>query len=159
MKHIVFLTLALLLCVGCARNGEYRYTSTLSLIEPAETLVPKITERLRNSEFRKNYDQTLVDRIGSSFKNFRHIRAYQSVLEDALVYIMIKTDTPHLSDGMRNALIPPISKLILSHRSGDTLIAGLDKIVGLIKEKDGEALIEALNAYNAELIAEGDSYS
>ena len=148
MKYTLLL-LALLL--GCSRNGEYRYVSELALIEPAETLIPKIQARLRTSEFREHYDQTLIDRIGSSFTNFTHIRGYQAVLEDALIYLMIKTDTPHLGDGLRNALIPPISNLILGARSGDAFLAGLDDIANILREKTGTERAAALSAYDAEL--------
>jgi len=142
--------------MGCSRNGEYQYLSQLNLIEPTETLLPKVAQRLKTSEFRKNYDQTLVDRIGSSFKNFTHIRAYQVVLEDALIYLMIKTNTPHFDDNLRNTLIHPVSKLILSHRSGDEFIAGLDKIAQILKQKSPDTLTESINAYDTQLQTEGD---
>jgi len=151
MKYTLLLFVLLL---GCSRNGEYRYVSELALIEPAETLIPKIQARLRTSDFRAHYDQTLLDRIGSSFTNFTHIRAYQAVLEDALIYLMIKTDTPHLGDGLRNALIPPVSKLILGIRSGDAFLAGLDDIAQILREKTGAERTAALSAYDARLKTE-----
>lgn len=151
MKRSIVLCLTLIVLSGCSRNGEYRYMSQLNLIEPAETLLPKVTQRLKASEFRKNYDQTLVDRIGSSFKNFKHIRAYQAVLEDALIYMLLKTNSKHFDDGLRNALIHPTSKLILSHRSGDDLLTGLDTMVKIMKENKGEARIEALSAYDMQI--------
>lgn len=153
MKHLLILSIALLLFSGCSRNGEYKYMSQMTLIEPAETLLPKITQRLRTSDFLKNYDETLVDRIGSSFKNFKHIRAYQAVLDDALIYLLIKTNSNHFDDGLRNALIHPVSKLILNNRSGEDLLAGLNNISQILKEKQGDARIEALNAYDAQLKA------
>ncbi len=156
MKRTLIIWIVLIACMGCSRNGEYQYLSQLNLIEPAETLLPKITQRLTNSEFRKNYDQTLVDRIGSSFKNFTHIRAYQVVLEDALIYLMIKTNKSHLDDNLRNALIHPVSKLILSHRSGNELIAGLDKLAQILNQKSPDTLTETINAYDAQLQTEGD---
>jgi len=156
MKRTLILWVVLITCMGCSRNGEYQYLSQLNLIEPTETLLPKVAQRLKTSEFRKNYDQTLVDRIGSSFKNFTHIRAYQVVLEDALIYLMIKTNTPHFDDNLRNTLIHPVSKLILSHRSGDEFIAGLDKIAQILKQKSPDTLTESINAYDTQLQTEGD---
>lgn len=151
MKYTLLL---IILLIGCSRNGEYRYVSELALIEPAETLIPRIQARLRTSDFRAHYDQTLLERIGSSFTNFKHIRGYQAVLEDALIYLMIKTDTQHLGDGLRNALIPPVSKLILGTRSGDDFLAGLDDIAQILRENSGADRVAALSAYNARLRTE-----
>lgn len=154
MKRTFIALIALIALSGCSRHGEYIYISKLKLLQPVETLVPKIRERLRTSEFRKNYDQTLLDRIGSSFKNFKQIRAYQAVLEDALIYVMARTNAANLDDNLRNALIPPVSKLILSDRPGDEFLLGLDNIVHMMDEKEGPALIDALAAYDKQLKAE-----
>ncbi|MDA0746777.1 MAG: hypothetical protein O2954_09670 [bacterium] len=148
MKKIILILIFSTMAAGCARNNEYRYFSGLQLLEASDTLIPKIQQRLRTSEFRTNYDKTLVDRIGSSFKNFKHIRAYQTVLEDALVYIMVKTDMETLPDGFRGELIRPVSKLILSGKSGDQLLNGLDHIVTIIQEKSGEELSKSLSEYD-----------
>ncbi|MDA0709872.1 MAG: hypothetical protein O3B73_06660 [bacterium] len=156
MNRALIASIVLISFLGCSRNGEYRYISHMTLVEPAGSLLPKITQRLRASEFRKNYDLTLVDRIGSSFTNFKHIRAYQAVLEDALVYLMIKAKLTHLDDGLRNSLIHPVSKLILSHRSGDQFIEGLDKMAQMISGKQPASVAEALRDYDALLKAEGD---
>jgi len=154
MKRTFFALIALVVLSGCSRNGEYIYISQLKLLQPVGTLAPKLRERLRTSAFRKNYDQTLVDRIGSSFKNFKQIRAYQAVLEDALIYIMARTNTVHLEEDLRNALIPPVSKLILSDRPGDEFLLDLDKIVNMVDTKEGPTLIDALAAYDKQIKAE-----
>lgn len=156
MKRALIALVALFALSGCSRNGEYIYLSQLNLIEPPQTLIPKLRDRLGHSAFRENYDQNLTVRIGSSFKNFKHIRAYQALLEDALIYVMARTNMTVLDESIRNAVVPPISKLILSRKSGEELLLGLDKIVRLIDEMEGPALTNALSDYDAQLKAEGE---
>ena len=155
MKRILLLSLLVLLpLASCSRNGEYRYLRKLKLIESRDALLPKLESRLRHSDFRRNYDQTLVDRIGSSFRDFKHIRAYQRVLEDALVYVMIRTDTDVLPDDLRTHLIPPVASLILGSRTGEGFMAGLDQIVAIMKSNQGDALYTALAEFDAKVRAE-----
>ena len=134
MSRPLLLIALLALLTACSRNDEYRYIRQLSLIEPTDTLLPRIRERLIQSEFRKTYDQTLPDRIGSSFTNFRHIRAYQRVLDDSLVYIMLKADRDHLADDLRNRVIKAASSLILSRHTPQEFLTGLDRIITILKD-------------------------
>jgi hypothetical protein len=155
MKRYLLLTLlALSVAASCSRNGEYTYMRGLQLIESRDSLLPKLQSRLRFSAFRKNYDQTLVDRIGSSFRNFKHIRAYQRVLEDALVYLMIQTDTETLSDDLRPHLIRPVASLILGSRTGESFMVGLNEIAEIMRTNQGDARNAALDAFDAKVKAE-----
>jgi hypothetical protein len=136
MRRSITILAFILLASGCSRNDEYRYIRELNPLVPPQTLQATIRQRLITSEFRKSYDQTLSDRIGSSFTNFKHIRAYQRVLDDTLVYIMLKTGKSHLDGDLRNKVIQTASIFILNQVTGQEFIAAVDRIAGYLQDND-----------------------